>query len=122
MATKVQMSYYDNQYSKTKKEIDIENYIGFIQHGANQDLVLKARAIKQQGNEEEYKKIKNTSKCVTGSAILNEGAKTDNNIKSMNGLIVMILMDKLMKTLKMMTIHTFIINHLVEMDFVYLLG
>lgn len=88
MATKVQMSYYDNQYSKTKKEIDIENYIGFIQHGANQDLVLKARAVKQKGNEDEYKKLKNTSKCVTGSAILNEGAKTDNNIKSMNGLIV----------------------------------
>jgi len=40
MATKVQMSYYDNQFSKTKKEIDIDNYIGFIQHGTNQDLVL----------------------------------------------------------------------------------
>jgi len=100
MATKVQMSYYDNQFSKTKKEIDIDNYIGFIQHGTNQDLVLKARAVKQKGNEEEYKKLKNTSKCVTGSAILNEGAKTDNNIKSMNGLIVIDIDDQINEDIK----------------------
>jgi hypothetical protein len=100
MATKVQMSYYDNQFSKIKKEIDIDNYIGFIQHGTNQDLVLKARAVKQKGNEEEYKKLKNTSKCVTGSAILNEGAKTDNNIKSMNGLIVIDIDDQINEDIK----------------------
>jgi len=100
MATKVQMSYYDNKFSKTKKEIDIDNYIGFIQHGTNQDLVLKARAVKQKGNEEEYKKLKNTSKCVTGSAILNEGAKTDNNIKSMNGLIVIDIDDQINEDVK----------------------
>lgn len=88
MATKIQMSYYKDKFSKTKKDIDIENYIGFIQHGSNQDLVLKARAIKQAGNLEEYAKLKNKSVCVTGSAVLNEGEKTDKNIKSMNGLIV----------------------------------
>jgi len=88
MATKIQMSYYKDQFSKTKKDIDIENYIGFIQHGSNQDLVLKARSIKQAGNLEEYTKLKTKSVCVTGSAVLNEGEKTDKNIKSMNGLIV----------------------------------
>lgn len=88
MATKIQMSYYKDQFSKTKKDIDIENYIGFIQHGSNQDLVLKARGTKQAGNLEEYTKLKTKSVCVTGSAVLNEGEKTDKNIKSMNGLIV----------------------------------
>lgn len=88
MATKALMSYYKDQFAKEKKEIDIENYIGFVQHGSNQDLVLKARAIKQKGDEEKYKKLKNTSIVVTGSAIMNDGAKTANNIKSLNGLIV----------------------------------
>jgi len=88
MANKVQMSYYKDQFAKDKTEIDIENYIGFVQHGANQDIVLKARAVKQKGDLEKYKKIKNTSIAVTGSAIMNEGAKTANNIKSLNGLIV----------------------------------
>ena len=88
MATKALMSYYKDQFAKEKKEIDIENYIGFVQHGTNQDLVLKARSIKQKGDEEKYKKLKNTSIAVTGSAVMNEGAKTANNIKSLNGLIV----------------------------------
>jgi len=88
MANKVQMSYYKDQFAKEKREIDIENYIGFVQHGANQDIVLKARAVKQKGDLEKYKKIKNTSIAVTGSAIMNEGAKTANNIKLLNGLIV----------------------------------
>lgn len=88
MATKIQMSLYDNQFSKTKKDIDIENYIGFIQHGANQDAVIQGRAKKQAGDMEGYKKIKMASKCVTGSAILNEGEKSEKNIKALNGLIV----------------------------------
>ena len=94
------MSYYEDQFKTTKKDIDIENYIGFIKHGANQDLVLKARAIKQSGDEEKYKKLKNKSKCVTGSAVLNEGAKTDNNIKSMNGLIVIDIDDQINEDIK----------------------
>ena len=87
MATKIQMSLYDNQFAKAKKDIDIENYIGFIQHGANQDAVIQARAIKAT-DPEKYKKLKMGSKCVTGSAVLNEGEKTEKNIKSLNGLIV----------------------------------
>ena len=58
MANKALMSYYKDQFAKEKREIDIENYIGFVQHGTNQDLVLKARAIKQKGDEEKYKKLK----------------------------------------------------------------
>lgn len=82
------MSYYESMYVKVKKDISIENYIGFIECGANQDLVLKARALKQSGDEDGYKKLKNTSKVVTGSAVLNEGDKGEKNIKSLNGLIV----------------------------------
>lgn len=82
------MSHYENQFSKIKKDVNIDNYIGFIQHGANQDLVIKARALKQKGDLEGYKKLKNSSQCVTGSAVLNDGDKGEKNIKSLNGLIV----------------------------------
>jgi hypothetical protein len=99
MATKIQMSLYDNQFSKTKKDIDIENYIGFIQHGANQDAVIQARAIKAT-NQEQYKKLKMGSKCVTGSAILNEGDKTEKNIKALNGLIVIDIDSQINEELK----------------------
>jgi hypothetical protein len=89
MATnKPRMSYYDSMFVKEKKDIDITNYIGFVQHGTNQDLVIKARALKQAGNLEEYKKLKSKSKVVTGSAVLNDGDKSEKNIKSLNGLIV----------------------------------
>jgi hypothetical protein len=100
MANKVLMSYYEDQFKTTKKDIDIENYIGFIKHGANQDLVLKARAIKQAGDEEQYKKLKNKSRCVTGSAIINDGPKTDANIKAMNGLIVIDIDDQINDDIK----------------------
>ena len=82
------MSCYDSMFTKEKKDIDIDNYIGFVQHGANQDLVLKARVLKEKGDIESYKKLKNKSKCVTGSAVLNDGDKSEKNIKSLNGLIV----------------------------------
>jgi len=97
---KPQMSYYESMYAKEKKDIDIDNYIGFVQHGANQDLVLKARAVKQTGNLDEYKKLKNKSKVVTGSAILNDGDKSDKNIKSLNGLIVIDIDGQLNEDLK----------------------
>lgn len=88
MANKdVMMSYYDTMYSKTKKDISIDNYIGFIEHGTNQDLVLKARALKQSGDLDGYKELKNKSKLVTGSCTMNEGSKAESNISSLNGLI-----------------------------------
>lgn len=84
----VMMSYYETMQSQAKKDISIENYIGFVQHGTNQDLVLKARALRQSGDEEGYKKLKNKSKTVTGSAVMNEGTKAANNIKALNGLMI----------------------------------
>ena len=86
----MKFSLYKNVYEKENSELSIENYIGFIVHGANQDLVLKARAIRQQGNIDEYKKIKNTSTAITGSCTFHSGKeKTANNIKELNGLIIL---------------------------------
>lgn len=82
-------SYYTNQYATENSEITIDNYIGFIEHGANQDLVLKARATKEKGNEAEYKKIKNKSTAIMGSCTIHSGKdKSAKNIKEMNGFIV----------------------------------
>jgi len=83
-------SFYETKESYKNNDVSLENYIGFIQHGANQDVVLKARALLQNGDTEGYKKIKNTSKAITGSCVFKSGdAKTDKNIKAMNGLIVL---------------------------------
>lgn len=83
------MSLYDSVKPTSGKTITVENYIGFVQHGANQDLVLKARAIKAKGDEKAYIAIKKTSKVVTGSCTISDGKpKTESNIETMNGLIV----------------------------------
>lgn len=83
------LSFYPSLKSSEGKNISIENYIGFVQHGANQDLVLSARALKQKGDLEGYKKLKNTSKVVTGSCTISSGkSKTEGNIESLNNLIV----------------------------------
>lgn len=85
---KILVSYYESAFTKEKKEIDLENYCGMIKHGAWQDIVLKARACKQSGDLETYKKFKAKSQCITGSAIMNDGSRSDNNIKEFNGFIV----------------------------------
>lgn len=85
---KSQVSYYENAFTKDKKEIDLENYIGMIKHGAWQDLVLKARASKQAGDLEAYKKFKSKAQAITGSAIMKDGSRSDSNIKEFNGFIV----------------------------------
>jgi predicted P-loop ATPase len=85
---KSQVSYYENAFTKDKKEIDLENYCGMIKHGAWQDLVLKARASKQSGDLDNYKKIKSKAQAITGSAIMKDGSRSDNNIKEFNGFIV----------------------------------
>lgn len=82
------ISYYPSVFSKDKSDINIENYIGFVKYGSEQDTVLKARALKQKGDLDGYKKIKSNAKIVTGSATMNEGNKTEKNIKQLNGLIV----------------------------------
>lgn len=83
------LSLYANQKSTTKKDITILDYIHFIKEGANQDLVLKGRAeLQNNGKTDLYKMLKAASKCVTGSAVMNDGPKVVDNIQKLNGLIV----------------------------------
>ena len=85
----MKFSYYKDVFTKENSELSIENYIGFITHGANQDLVLNARAERQKGNLEEYKKLKSKSSAITGSCVFHSGKdKIATNIKELNGLIV----------------------------------
>lgn len=83
-------SVYESMKSQEASDLSIDNYIGYIKHGANQDLVLKARTIYQkEGNSDAYKALKNTSKVITGSCVYESGKpKVADNIKAMNNLIV----------------------------------
>ena len=83
-------SLYENNKSYNNTIISVENYIGFIEHGRNQDLVLKARILKQKGDKDGYTKLKNTSRAITGSCVFESGKeKNAGNIKYMNGLILL---------------------------------
>lgn len=97
---KILVSYYENSFVKEKKEIDLENYSGMIKHGAWQDHVLKARAAKQSGDIDTYKKFKAKSQCITGSAIMKEGSRSDANIKELNGFIVIDIDNQINEDLK----------------------
>jgi hypothetical protein len=82
------LSFYPTKKSQVKKDVSIVDYIGFVKEGANQDLVINARAEYQKnGKTDLYNHLKGQSQCVTGSAVMNEGAKTAQNIKALNGLI-----------------------------------
>lgn len=83
------VSLYPNLKSTVKKDITILDYIGFVKEGANQDLVIEARKEYQKnGNSDLYKHLKKQSQVITGSAVMNEGAKAADNIKALNGLLV----------------------------------
>lgn len=97
---KILVSYYENSFVKEKKEIDLENYAGMIKHGAWQDYVLKARAAKQLGDIDTYKKFKAKSQCITGSAVMKEGSRSDANIKDLNGFIVIDIDNQINEDLK----------------------
>lgn len=82
-------SLYDSKEGRSASDLTIDNYIGMVQHGTNQDLVIKARLLKQQGNKSEYSELKNKSKVITGSAVFETGKpKSAANIKALNNLIV----------------------------------
>lgn len=109
------MSLFDSMKSSKGKTVSIENYIGFIEHGANQDLVLQARAKKESGDLDAYKAIKSKSKAVTGSCTISDGkSKTESNIETMNGLIVIDVDDDQITPDKLIAIrndrHTFIMH------------
>jgi hypothetical protein len=82
-------SLYESVKGFSASDLSIENYIGMVQQGTNQDLVINARLEKQKGNSEKYKELKSLSKCITGSAVFESGtSKHAKNIKALNNLIV----------------------------------
>ena len=81
-------SKYPHVKSQEKIDIDLSQYITIVKTGLTQDLVLKARAEKQKGNEKEYKNLKATAPIITGSVVMKEGKKEASNISYFNGLII----------------------------------
>ena len=82
----MKFSFYKNIKDTTKTDIDLNNYIDIIKNGKYQDLVLTARALKN--DEAKYKDLKSRMPVITGSAIMNQGSKVESNILELNGLIV----------------------------------
>lgn len=82
-------SLYESKEGRSAADLTLDNYIGMVQHGASQDLVIQGRLAKSNGDIDKYKELKNKSKCITGSAIFESGkSKHAENIKALNGLIV----------------------------------
>jgi len=82
-------SLYESKEGRSASDLSIDNYIGMIKHGTNQDLVIEGRLLKQQGKKKEYTDLKSKSKVITGSAVFESGkSKAANNIKALNNLIV----------------------------------
>ena len=109
------LSFYTDQKSTTKKDISILDYIHFVKEGAYQDLVIPARAeYKTNGKTPKYKQYKDQAKCVTGSAVMNPGAKTAANVAKLNGLIVIdvdVEVDEQLKTRLKNDKYTYILHH-----------
>lgn len=82
-------SLYENKEGRSASDLTLDNYIGMVQHGTNQDLVIQGRLLKQQGKKKDYTELKSKSKVITGSAVFESGkSKAANNIKALNNLIV----------------------------------
>ena len=82
----MEFSLYTSVKSTEPKTIDLTNYITFVKVGYNQDLVLQARAVKN--DYDKYKELKLKSPAILGSCIMNNGKKENDNIKYLNGFIV----------------------------------
>lgn len=82
----MKFSLYKNKKDLHKTDIDINHYIDIVKNGKYQDIVLTARAVKK--DKSKYTELKNEMPCITGSAIMNQGAKTAANILELNGLII----------------------------------
>ena len=86
-------SLYESKEGRSASDLSLDNYIGMIKHGTNQDLVIQGRLLKQQGKKDEYKDLKNKSKVIMGSAVFETGkSKAAENIKALNNLIVIDMM------------------------------
>lgn len=80
--TEFKMSLYRTMIDKENSEINLEDYVNKIRYGFNQDAVINARAVKQKGDLEKYKKIKSQSYAVTARGTIPSGeSKTAKNIK-----------------------------------------
>lgn len=88
----MKVSLYNTVKSTEKHDISIDDYCEMILKGKYQDMVLTARAVKN--DEEKYKSLKSKMPCVTGSAIMNQGSKVASNIFEMNGLICLDIDDE----------------------------
>lgn len=84
---KVKTCLYESMTSTEGKEITIENYIGLVQYGANQDAVIQGRKAKQEGDIEAYKRIKANSKVITPTGIFESGQKKVKANLIPNGLV-----------------------------------
>lgn len=82
----MKFSLYQNQKDLHKTDIDVNHYMDIVKNGKYQDIVLTARAVKK--DKSKYTELKSQMPCITGSAIMNQGAKTASNILELNGLIV----------------------------------
>ena len=81
----MKVSLYNSVKSTEKHDITIEDYCDMVLKGKYQDIVLNARASKN--DKEKYKALKSKMACVTASAVMNQGQKTASNILELNGLI-----------------------------------
>lgn len=91
------MSLYKTMKAQApSREIGLDAYCGFVKMGAYQDNVIEGRAHRARAKVHQksdpdyalYLECKQRQECVTGSAVMNDGSKHEDNIKSMNGLIV----------------------------------
>lgn len=88
----MKVSLYNTMKSTEKHDISIDDYCEMILKGKYQDMVLTARAVKT--DKQKYQSLKSKMPCVTGSAIMNQGAKVASNIFEMNGLICLDIDDE----------------------------
>ena len=86
-------SFYTKVTDKVKKyDIDLASYISRIKDGGDhEDAVHNARAEKQKGNIEQYKKIKSNASAITGSCLIRAGEEGHalKNVDKLNGLMLL---------------------------------
>lgn len=82
-----EISIYKRHSSTENETITIQDYIGKVKHGSNQDAVINGRAAKAIGDIETYKKIKDNSDVVTPTGTFQSGqSKTKSNLVP-NGIV-----------------------------------
>lgn len=92
----MEISLYENIKDTENKTLSIENYITFIQTGAdNVALIEEARRVKASGDKQYYTELKQQAKVISGSCTFISGqSKKASNIQSMNGLILLDIDDE----------------------------